>query len=391
MLKKDYIEEILSLKDAILKKAERKDGILHIHIKMHQRIHECPECGELTSLVHDYREQNIKDISSLGDHTVIHLRKRRHRCPVCEKKFYESIDFLPRYRRITNRLNAYIVHQCHSVYAMKSVAQMCNISQTTVARIFDHVDYPKPKLPKVLSVDEFRGNAGGEKFQCILTDPDKRNVLDILPRRNLDDICGYFTGFDDRSLVEFIVMDMSPLFKSMARSCFPKAIIIADKYHVKRIVDWAFEAVRKQEQKKFMKERRIYFKRSRKLLLKNRNLLTDDEVFEIEHILKVSERIREAYLIKMKFDEFMASKDSHSARKRLSAWIVFVQGYDLPEFDSCCKTFINWSKEILAMFDNPYSNGYTEGVNNKIKVLKRNAFGVRNFDRFRNRILHVMT
>lgn len=389
MLYENYTYELLQLKDAYMKKAERKDGILHIYVKMHQRVHECPQCGELTSNVHDYRNQEIKDISSLGDYTIIHLRKRRHKCPVCEKKFYEHVDFLPKYRRMTNRLNAYIIHQCHDLYAMKSVAQACNISQTTVARIFDHVNYPRPELPSVLSIDEFRGNAEGVKFQCILTDPDKRNVLDILPKRNLDDLCRYFLEFKDRSNVKFVVMDMSPLFRSMAKTCFPKAQIIADKYHVKRIVDWAFEDVRKKEQQKFIKERRVYFKRSRKILLKKYDKLSDDEKAQVEIMLNTSDRLRQAYLIKMKFDEFMASKDSHSARKKFSAWIVFVQGYDLPEFFDCWKTFINWSNEILAMFDHPYTNGFTEGTNNKIKVLKRNAFGVRNFERFRNRILHI--
>lgn len=390
MLKKDYIEELVQLKDAIVKNIERKDGNLHIYIKMHHRVHSCPKCGTRTSKIHDYREQKIKDISSLGAYTIIHLTKRRHKCHECGKQFYEEVEFLPRYRRMTNRLNAYIVHNCKDLYAMKTIARNCNISATTVARIFDHVNYPKPILPRVLSIDEFRGNAGGNKFQCILTDPDNHKVLDILPRRNLDDLCGYFASFNDRRRVEFIVMDMSPLFRSMAKSCFPKATIIADKYHVKRIVDWAFENVRKKEQQKFAEERRVYFKRSRKLLLKPMNLLTEEENAEIEIMLKTSDRLRQAYLVKMKFDEFMHSKNSHSARKKLSAWMVFVQGYDLPEFIPCTKTFFNWSKEILAMFDYPYTNGYTEGTNNKIKVLKRNAFGVENFDRFRNRILHVM-
>lgn len=390
MLNEDYIEELVQLKDAIVKNVKRENGVLHIYVKMRQRSHTCPQCGISTSRVHDYREQAIKDVSSLGDYTIIHLNKRRHICPSCGKRFYEYIDFLPRYRRMTNRLNAYIVHNCRDLYAMKTIARNCNISPTTVARIFDHIHYAKPALPKVLSIDEFKGNAGGNKFQCILTDPDKKKVLDILPRRNLDDLCGYFTSFKDRKSVEYIVMDMSSLFRSAAKMCFPKAKIIADKYHVKRIVDWAFEDVRKKEQRKFADERRIYFKRSRKLLLKPMRLLTNEEEAEVEVMLKTSERLRQAYLIKMKFDEFLQSKNSDSARKKLSAWMVFVQVYDLPEFIPCTKTFVNWATEILAMFDYPYTNGYTEGVNNKIKVLKRNAFGVENFDRFRNRILHVM-
>jgi len=86
----------------------------------------------------------------------------------------------------------------------------------------------------------------------------------------------------------------------------------------------------------------------------------------------------------------MDSSNSYEAKKQLAKWYMLVYGYKLPEFDNCFRAFNNWQKEILNSFDVPYTNGYTEGVNNKIKVIKRNAFGMKNFERFRNRILHVM-
>ncbi|MDD4390821.1 MAG: ISL3 family transposase [Eubacteriales bacterium] len=288
------------------------------------------------------------------------------------------------------RHRPFLIDQLRNVSSIKSASKHCNISQTTAARIFDKVSYPKTKLPEVLSIDEFKGNAGGEKFQCILTDPKHRKVLDILPRRRLDDLCQYFSQYNNRKDVKYVVMDMSSLFKSMAKACFPKARIVADRYHVVRQVTWAFEAVRKAEQKKFSKDRRLHFKRSRQILLKHSRKLADDEKDQISVMLTASERLRNAYLVKLQFEKVMECKDSATARKELSKWIVFTQSYQLPEFEACCTAFINWSKEILESFDCPYTNGYTEGCNNKIKVIKRNGYGIRNFDRFRNRILHIM-
>ena len=69
---------------------------------------------------------------------------------------------------------------------------------------------------------------------------------------------------------------------------------------------------------------------------------------------------------------------------------MFVMSCELEEFDKCSRTIFNWQKYILNSFTCTYTNGYTEGINNKIKVLKRNAYGVRNFWRFKNRIMHVM-
>lgn len=107
-------------------------------------------------------------------------------------------------------------------------------------------------------------------------------------------------------------------------------------------------------------------------------------------MLQISERLRHAYLLKNEFYKFMDCKNSYDAKKQLGKWNMMVSVYDLPEFKDCFNTFTNWQKEILNSFDCPYTNGYTEDVNNKIKVLKRNAYGARNFNRFRNRILHMM-
>jgi transposase len=107
-------------------------------------------------------------------------------------------------------------------------------------------------------------------------------------------------------------------------------------------------------------------------------------------MLKTSFKLQNAYLLKEKFYEFFDSTDLENAKKNLKAWYLYVATCNVPEFDECVKTINNWEKYILNSFTCPYTNGYTEGVNNKIKVLKRNAYGVRNFKRFRNRILHMM-
>ena len=113
---------------------------------------------------------------------------------------------------------------------------------------------------------------------------------------------------------------------------------------------------------------------------------------QVAAMLAISDRLRYAYALKNEFLKVMDSKDSKEARRRLGVWNMMAQGYreELPEFTACFNTFTNWQKEILNSFDCPYTNGFTEGVNNKIKVIKRNAFGVKKFERFRNRILHVM-
>ncbi len=239
-------------------------------------------------------------------------------------------------------------------------------------------------------IDEFRGNSGGQKFQTILTNPKHHKLLDILPSRKQDDLCQYFSRFKDRNNVRYVVMDMSSNFKSMAKACFPDATIVADKYHVVRQVTWAFESVRKRVQKYFGTNRRKYFKRSRKLLLKSPSKLTPDQLEEVSLMLSLSKALALAYHLKNEFYRFMKSGSKEEVRKSLYNWYLLVGTARVKEFDRCMNTFNSWQNEILNAFDTGLTNGYTEGCNNRIKVIKRIAYGMPNFNRFRRRILHSM-
>lgn len=386
----DYCtEKLLGLKDLILLNIENFNDSNVIEFKIQQSIHICPRCGNETSKVHDYRIQDVKDIPAFGRQTILRIHKRRYVCKHCGKRFYEKINFLPKFQRTTNRLWMYVLKELGDTRSMKAIGKSVNLSCPTIARIIDKVNYSCTHLPEIISIDEFKGNAG-RKFQCILTDPKKHKVLDILPERTIESLSGYFTGFTDRKNVKYVVMDMSSLFRSMAQSCFPKAKIIADKYHVYRQVQWAFEDVRKEEQKKFSKTRRQYFKRSRTLLLKAREKLTADEFEQISHMLSISKPLAQAYYLLHEFREFTKSETRTEAKKKLSDWFMHVGVCNLPRFSKCVITFSQWTEEILNAYDTGITNGYTEGCNNKIKVLKRNAYGVRDFQRFRKRILHIM-
>ena len=395
MLSDNYTEKLIGIKDALLLNVENIQDTMIIELKMKKRIHEGPRCKAHTSKVNDYRIQCVKDVPSFNQKVVLKIHKRRHVRPACGKKFYEHIPLVPKYQRTTQRIWAFVIDELSKVQSMKEIGIQANISSSTVARILDHMRYSCDSLPEVISIDEFKGNADGEKFQCILTNPGKRKVIDILPKRSVDSLCAYFANFklNNRKQVKYVVMDMSAVFKSMAESCFPNAKIVADKFHVQRLVTWAFEDMRKSVQKEFHKHRRRYFKRSRWLMLKDPEKLTQEQLEQLSHMLELSGSLAQAYYLLHEFRKFIHSPDVYTAKKRLSDWYMHVGTTDSKEFErfhKCVETFSKWESEILNAFESGLSNGYTEGCNNKIKVIKRNAYGIRNFERLRKRILHVM-
>ena len=394
MLSDNYTEKLIGIKDALLLNVENIQDTMIIELKMKKRIHEGPRCKAHTSKVNDYRIQCVKDVPSFNQKVVLKIHKRRHVRPACGKKFYEHIPLVPKYQRTTQRIWAFVIDELSKAQSMKEIGIRANISSSTVARILDHMRYSCDSLPEVISIDEFKGNADGEKFQCILTNPGKRKVIDILPKRSVDSLCAYFANFklNNRKQVKYVVMDMSAVFKSMAESCFPNAKIVADKFHVQRLVTWAFEDMRKSVQKEFHKHRRRYFKRSRWLMLKDPEKLTQEQLEQLSHMLELSGSLAQAYYLLHEFRKFIHSPYVHTVKKRLSDWYMHVGTTDSKEFErfhKCVETFSKWESEILNAFESGLSNGYTEGCNNKIKVIKRNAYGIRNFKRLRKIILHV--
>lgn len=181
---------------------------------------------------------------------------------------------------------------------------------------------------------------------------------------------------------------MNPHFRNVAEICFPNTVIVADRYHVVRQAVWAMENVRKNEQKKLPKRYRIYFKRSRYLLNKKEENLTEEDMLRLALMFEIAPRLADAYRIKNEFIDIMRSDSSEKGKQKLIDWLYSVEVMEIPEFQACTKAVHNWFREILNSMDCPWTNGFTEGCNNKTKVLKRTCYGMRNFRRFRNRILH---
>ena len=383
------INKLLNIEDVIVKKIIHSDSYVKIMLETKPKEHLCPACGKLTKRIHDYRIQTIKDLPFQLKHCYLILRKRRYVCS-CGKRFYENYSFLPRYFQRTSRMTAFIADALHDTRSITSVAKACNISTATVNRILDTISYGRPNIPTVISIDEFKGNAGGQKYQCILVDPIKHSVLDILPSRSQAQLTSYFRNIPkkERYSVKFFVCDMWKPYTELANAFFPNATIVIDKYHFIRQTTWAIENVRKRLQRTMPASLRKYYKRSRSLILTRYNKLKDDSKEACDLMLLYNDDLRLAHFLKEWFYDICQNPKYSEQRKEFWEWISTAEQSGLTEFERCAATYRHWSKEILNAFKYSHiSNGPTEGFNNKIKVLKRTSYGIRNFDHFRTRIL----
>lgn len=386
-----YIEKMLSLKEAEVTSLEMLEDKQILHLSIPKKEQCCPHCHTRTSRIKDYRSQTVF-IAIVNDLPVYaQFRKRRYSCPACHRTFYPPLSFVQPYQRRSQQVQLLILKECRERQTFTSIAARYRVSVPTVIRYFDRVQYTKPtRLPRLLALDEFKGNAQGQKYQTSITNPFTHKMLDILPNRKTQDIIKYFRSFPrkQRNRVRWVIMDMSNLFRKVVQEVFPNAVIICDRFHIVRLVLWAMERVRKRIQKSFPKKSR-YFKRNKRILRKAGHTLTSDELVCLEEILSHSEDLRKAYALKEAFYKVLDMKRTPYAEPTLQEWLELVRSADLEEFQSLQKSFTDWFEEIVNALKYPWSNGYTEGCNNKIKVLKRTSFGIRKYSRFKNRILYI--
>lgn len=393
MLQDNYTQDLPIFKGVTVKyfRENEENGNLEAFIEMPVKEHRCPHCGHTTTYIKDYRLQTVKDLTVAGKPLIVTVRKRRYICKECNSTFTENNPYIKRYCHFPQRFYFESIKETLTLQSFTSIARKVGVSVSSIIRWFDNINYPKAELPSCIAIDEFKGNADGEKFQCNLSDPVKHKIIDILPNRDSEDLCKHFLEYtyDERAKVKKVVMDLSTLFRSVAKQLFPEAKIIADKFHVIRVVINSLENVRKRIQKEFHDTKRKWFKRSRRLLLKQEYKLTDEDKIELNRMLNSSRELEKAWLLKEKFYEFFRKETRTEAKRELRDWLLLANQLSVPEFQHCITTFTNWSTEIANIVGENISNGFIEGSNNKIKVLKRISFGVQNFRRFRNRILSL--
>lgn len=389
-MRNNCINNLLNLKGVIIKKIRNFENGIFIYIETEHHSQCCPHCNSYTSKIKDYHTQSIKDVPIQFKNTFLIIKKRRYQCKSCGKTFYEKLDFLPKYYRTTNRLTAYIYDQLLTNKSMKQIAKESNVSSNKIMRTIDLFDCENTTLPDVVSIDEFKGNTGYYKYQVSLIDSKNHKILDILPCRYKHDLCDYFKKFplSERSKVKYFVTDLWETYKDISMTYFPKAKIIADKFHYSRYIVNAVNDVRIEAQKKLPSKEKKYFFHSKKLLLARYNNLKDESQEKLSYILiNYSEDLRTVYREKEELLDIIHNQDCELSKSQFNDWIKRNIDSNIPKLKDVAKTYFNWSYEIKNSLEVPYTNGVIEGFNNKIKTLKRNAFGFRNFKRFRTRIL----
>jgi len=195
-------------------------------------------------------------------------------------------------------------------------------------------------------------------------------VMEVVDGRSVPQLEAFLSYIPGRENVRFVVLDLCEPFKVFARSFFPRARLVADKFHVLRLLSPAINRRRKE----LTGDRRSL--PVRRLLLRNGRDLDGYRRFALRWWLSKHPELREVYECKEMLHSFYRIRGQRRAAHALMALTERMSRSTLPEIQTLRKTLLKWKEEILAYFYTRLTNGRTEGFNNKAKLVKRRAYGL---------------
>jgi len=372
---------------------EQKETENHFEVAVIYRRGEvsCPRCGRVTSKEHDRRRQCKQD-RRLRDKTVfLVLIKRRFRCLLCGKVFTEPDEVFGSRRRSSCRFRQYLgqeaLHQTVRRTAQKQMVGEGLVRRCVAEEIGKRLEAKGAKeTPEFMGLDEFSVRRR-RLYHTAICNLVEREVMEVVEGQGQQKVEDYLDTLPEPERVKGVTMDMHEPFRQAVQMCLPLAKIIADKFHVLRHINGALDKVRSRLQGGSSKGKRKDLFKNRYILLKGAERLADWEKDRLNQLFYRYPELKRAWVLKESFRAWYRETDRRRAEEMLERLEANIASDSLYEFKELLHTFTNWREEILNYFDYRITNGFVEGKNNRIKSIKRMAYGYRNMDNFRMRIL----
>ena len=372
----------------------------------------CPHCGSSDCIIKDYGAwQTVRHIPYGHRGSAITFHKRRLFCKDCCTSFYETPYWVHPSLHITQALYDSILLDLLEPISFTEAARRSCVSPDTVQSVFESIRFGLPKkLPETICIDEFKGNSGIwnsrsrrwylNKYHCSISDGDAHAVIDILNQTSSVYLNRYFHQFppEQRKQVRYFCCDMSNGFVSVAKKNFPNARICIDPFHVIKRLNDMVDQIRLRYQNQFknigdMENLRNLKSIARLLKTKESNRQKywgtryHENLQRLRDAFSLAPDLPKAYEALQFFHEILLSFPYSVQYEELTEWIRQYTASEVDEIHSAACTIRHWRGYIQNSWKYGKSNGLSEGLNNKVKVLKRVSFGLHNFDSFRRRIL----
>lgn len=358
----------------------------------------CKECGRTHFGWYDRTTRRVRDLSSGNTRVYLEFEVRRVLCRCCGKVKRERLDFLADNPFYTKRFAWFVGRRCR-ISTIKDVAEELNLDWHTVKEL--DKQYMRAQLakagtpgPKAIGIDEISIRKG-HTYRIVVSDLIRRRPIWFGGADRSQASMSLFYGWLGQKKTKGIrlaVMDMWKPFRNATAEHAPQAAILFDKFHIMSHLGGALDMVRKAEYARLSGKDRRFIKGQKYTLLSNRENLTLEGKRSLKLLLAANKRLNTAYVLKESFGQLWDYRSEVWARRFFDSWRASLKWQRLKPYEKFAQMIDRHWDGIAAYCkpENKVSLGFVEGLNNKIRVIQRRAYGLRDEEYLRLKILTCM-
>lgn len=352
---------------------------------------ECPCCASKRLHSRGRRDRRVRHLGYFGHECDLHVVRRRYRCLECEKTFNQALPGISKGRRFSEPYLERLYKDHEDGICAKRLAEREGIGAATVSRNYARFTGRKARerirehCPPILGIDEHTLHRNGT-YVTTFCDLKAHKVFDVVPGRSAGEMSEYLRGLKGRDKVRIVCIDLSNAYRDLIKRYFPNAILVSDRFHVVRIVMHHF--IEQAKELAPLKHNRGYLR----VLRKRPENLTASQQHRLAKLLKrypvlvpLYNKMREICDLLNKKGQAKSSCRQHA--KALYQHIDDLKAVGFKRLHTLAKTLTSWAEPIGAMWRFSRSNSITEGFHRKMKLIQRRAYGFRNFNNYRLRVI----
>lgn len=365
---------------------------LQFNVKSVLNYAQCPKCFKKSFVFYETKTRKIRHTNWHDRPCFLVISSRRFKCKHCKRRFWERFNGILPYNRHTQNFKKQIAFEAFNGHDYKKVSFNYHIGQATVSRwvilharleVSERLSTP---LPKVLGIDEhfFTRREGYATTLCDLT---RRKVFDVVLGRSEASLEKYFVSLGNKRRTRIVVMDLSVTYKAIVKKHFPWALIVADRFHVIRLVNHRFLETWKILDLKGRQNRGLL-----SLFRRKDSNLNHEQRVKLRRYLRTIPALEALYDFRNEIFHLLLKRgvDRKYMSFMISRYLRIIKDLMESRFAplvSLAKTLESWQIEILRMLRFKRTNAACEGFHNKMKRVSRIAYGFRNFRNYRLRVL----
>lgn len=351
----------------------------------------CPFCQTTHLRIKDsYRRQIRHEMIGLRP-TWLRLKAHKLYCAACRRYFNQRFEGIGHYQRATHRLQSQVFHQHAQGVSQKDLAHDMNIGKATIERWFhrqyqrEYAERQNDPCPSILGIDEhsFTRKQG---FATTFCDLKNHKIFDVVKGYSEQTLKTYLQQLPDKNRVKVVCIDLSSRYRYLIRQHFPNAMIVADRFHVIRLLYHLFLKTYQAIDPKIKYHRGLLAAlRTKTANLNTQRLQKRNDYFKQQPAIEALYRFKhQLYGLLM-----LKTRKAKQCKHVIPLFLDLIQQLKQSPFEhlkKLGKTFFNWKEEIVRMWRFSRNNGITEGFHRKMKLIQRRAYGFRNFENYRLRV-----